>query len=342
MIRNSHHCWRYRRTIIRQEELAAADPAEGQVVARGQVLEDLRLEQVADDLVGVEGDVGEAAGLEPAGGLVGGRGGDGLGPPAAAGVGPGEEVFWHGWSRGAPALIAPSSGSSHSIRVARTTDTGEIPRHARPGPGVIIRGRPPGACHATLPVSSPRSPCPSACPAGAFAQGGGGGSSLAVAGAVASWRRQRAAASFRRRWRRLVLRRWRRQPLAAVAAAASAGAGRHGLGGGGSTLGGGGTPSAGAAMSQRGGGGAGGAGRSPAGPAGSRSARPTRSPRTFANPMYVGRPGSTSYSLGEAGVRLQGTGFGQPRSGPVTTARDDDRDRPRRAGRDGHDRRPAG
>jgi hypothetical protein len=40
---------------------------------------------------------------------------------------------------------------------------------------------------------------------------------------------------------------------------------------------------------------------------------------TFANPLYYGRPGATSISMGVAGQRLAGAGFGQPSYGSVTT-----------------------
>ena len=113
--------------------------------------------------------------------------------------------------------------------------------------------------------------------------------------------------------------------------------GGGGLSGGGSSFGGGGGGFSGGGMSGGGagfsGGGAGfsgggvtgartGAmgGRGMAGGTGGFQVDPSNFlARTFANPMYVGRPASTNTSLGEAGMRLTGQGFGQPSFGTSTT-----------------------
>lgn len=104
--------------------------------------------------------------------------------------------------------------------------------------------------------------------------------------------------------------------------------GGGGFGGGGtgglstgSGFSGGGTAFSGGGAGMAGGGRGGAAGgRGAAGGTGGFQISPTNFlSRTFANPMYVGRPASTNPSLGEPGVKLQGQGFAQPSFGTVTT-----------------------
>ena len=96
------------------------------------------------------------------------------------------------------------------------------------------------------------------------------------------------------------------------------GGGGGGFGqGGGSTLGGGGNLGGAGATGGRGGA-AGGRGVG-GGAGGFQVDQSNAFARTFANPMYVGRPASTNYSLGEPGMRLQGQGFGQPSFGTTVT-----------------------
>jgi len=106
--------------------------------------------------------------------------------------------------------------------------------------------------------------------------------------------------------------------------------GGGGLTGGGSSFSGGTSTSGGGAFSGGGtsfggggtgyGGGAGG-GRGAAGGSGGFQISPTNIfSSSFVNPMYYGRPGASSTSMGQGGSQLKGQGFGQPSFGNVTTA----------------------
>ena len=91
--------------------------------------------------------------------------------------------------------------------------------------------------------------------------------------------------------------------MAAPGARRSAGGTSFGGGGGGTSYGGG------------------AGGRGVAGGSGGVQISPTNAfAAYYANPMYTGRPGSSSTSLGQASNVLKGAGFGQPSFGSVTTA----------------------
>jgi hypothetical protein len=96
--------------------------------------------------------------------------------------------------------------------------------------------------------------------------------------------------------------------------------------GGGSTLGGGAFSGGGSSFSGGsgfgGGGGYGGGagGRGATGGTGGFQISPTNLlAGTYVNPMYYGRPGSSTQSMGSGGAQLKGQGFGQPSFGTVTT-----------------------
>jgi BON domain len=98
--------------------------------------------------------------------------------------------------------------------------------------------------------------------------------------------------------------------------------GGGGLSGSGSSFSGSGTTTFGGGSggtSFGGGGGGGGGGRGASGSSSFQVSPTNPFAGTFASPLYYGRPGSTTQSMGSGGQQLKGSGFGQPSFGTVTT-----------------------